>query len=518
MSKIDAKLEKLIKKYNEDCKRIAMATSININENLSDKIARRKVLEKNYTDWFAYYFPQYAKYPSAPFHKKLANLIIKNKNIRLLAEMFRSAAKSTHIDMGIPLYLYLVMGELNFMLLIGETEPKAKHLISGIQAQLAFNNRIINDYGERMGSGDWSGGDFSTSDGKRFMSLGFGQNPRGAREQAERPDYIVVDDVDSKKHVNNDRLMRESVDFITEDVWGCFDAESDGRERFVFANNNFHKNSITNRLKLYFNEVSKNNDSDTAYKVLTVNAVNNTHDFKPSWEAKTNSKYWKDKFTSMPYRSFMREYMNTHIADGAIFKHQDLQFTKPLNLAKYDSLCFYGDLSYKANADYKAMILIGKIGKHYHVLLTYLQQKSRTDCAAWLYDVYKEHGLHRYNIRYEIEGLFAMDEFVSDFDTEAQQRGVASIPVIASKRTKGDKYDRVESLTGYWERGWWFFSEKDKGKDQQTLIDQFMAFEKGSKAHDDGPDACHGALAHLNRNTRQHKATYKYENRTAMRY
>lgn len=518
MSKLDAKLEKLIRRYYDDCKRIAMATSIDINEGLKEKIARRNRLEKDYIKWFEYYFPNYAKYPSATFHKKLANLIINNKNIRLLAEMFRSAAKSTHIDMGIPLYLYLVLGELNFLLLVGETETKAKRLLSGIQAQLAYNNRIINDYGKRMGSGDWAGGDFSTSDGKRFMSLGFGQNPRGAREEAERPDYIVVDDVDSKKHVNNDRMMREGVDFIMEDIWGCFDAASGGRERFVFANNNFHSNSITNRLKKQFKEAEKNNDSDTVYKVLTVNAVNNIKEFKPSWIGKTSSKYWKDKFASMPFRSFMREYMNTHIADGAIFKHQDLQFVKPLNLGKYDSLCFYGDLSYKANADYKAMILVGKVGKHYHVLLTYLQQKSRADCAAWLYDMHELHNLHKYNIRYEIEGLFAMDEFVNDFDTEAEQRGVATIPVIASKRPKGDKYDRVESLTGYWERGWWFFSEKDKTKDQQTLIDQFMAFEKGSKAHDDGPDACHGALAHLNRDTRKHSANYKFEMRTSMKY
>ncbi len=84
------------------------------------------------------------------FHKKLAKIIIKNKRLRLLAEMFRSAGKSVHIDMGIPLFLYLVLGELHFMLLIGETEPKANKLLSGIQAQLQFNNRLKNDYGEKF--------------------------------------------------------------------------------------------------------------------------------------------------------------------------------------------------------------------------------------------------------------------------------------------------------------------------------------------------------------------------------
>ena len=49
--------------------------------------------------------------------------------------------------------------------------------------------------------------------------------------------------------------MRESVDFITEDIWGTFDADENAIERFIYANNNFHKNSITNRLKLYFKAV-----------------------------------------------------------------------------------------------------------------------------------------------------------------------------------------------------------------------------------------------------------------------
>ena len=104
----------------------------------------------------------------------------------------------------------------------------------------------------------------------------------------------------------------------------------------------------------------------------------------------------------------------------------------------------------------------------------------------------------RFNIRYMIEGLFAQDEFVNDFDTEGSNRGYF-IPVIADKRSKSDKYDRVESLSGVWERGWWKFSSTDKSNDQQVLIDQFMAFEKGSKAHDDGPDACHGATTYLNK-------------------
>lgn len=514
---------KLLADYDKHCQRIALATSVNIHENAKEKSGRIKALEKDYITWFEYYFPNYAKKKSAWFHKKLAKIITKKTRLRLLAEMYRSAGKSVHIDMGIPLYLYLAKNDLRFMLLVGETEPKAAKLLSGIQAQLQFNNRIKNDYGNKFSLGNWADGDFSTTDGVRFMSIGFGQNPRGAREQAERPDYIVVDDVDSKKSIHNDRIMREAVDYITEDIWGCFDSDEDSTERFVFANNNFNKKSITNRLKTYFNQVIKDQKEeettkgDIHFEVLTVKAVKNLTDFTPEWPEKTSAEYWRKKFEKTPYRSFMREYMHTHIEDGAIFKFEDIQYKKPFPLKQYDALCFYGDLSYKQNADYKALILVGIKGKEFHILLAYMQQKSRADCAKWLYDQYEAYHLDKFNIRYMIEGLFAMDEFVSDFDIEGEKRGYY-IPVVADKRSKADKYDRIESLSGYFERKNVFFNEEQKNADMQTLVDQFLAFEKGSQAHDDGPDAVHGAFKWLSTRNRKMRGTYKFGARVNNHY
>ena len=254
--------------------------------------------------------------------------------------MVSFSAKSVHIDMGIPLFLYLAMNDMKYMLLIGETEPKAKKLLSSLQAQLQYNQRIINDYGHRFKFGDWADGDFTTTDGVKFTSLGFGQSPRGAREGENRPDYIVVDDVDNKRHVNNDKLMREAIEFITEDVWGCFDSDEDCTDRFIYANNNFHKNSITNRLRLLFLQGIQQaaQDGDTShYYILKVCAVKNLNTFEPEWPEKNNAEYWRKKFNSTPYRSFMREYMHVHIQDGAVFKHEDIIWGQMLPLSQYDA-------------------------------------------------------------------------------------------------------------------------------------------------------------------------------------
>lgn len=527
MSSKTTKYIKLLADYEKHCQRIAKATTIDINEPEDIKRARIKRLEQDYVLWFEYYFPNFAKKRCAWFHRELARLIISNRRIRLLAEMFRSAGKSVHICMGIPLFLYLAKGDLKFMLLIGKTEKKAQQLLSGIQSQLQYNNRLKNDYGDKYQQGNWAEGDFTTTDGIKFMSLGFAQDCRGVREQGERPDYIACDDVDGKKHLNNDRIMVEFLDYLTEDVWGCFDADDDSTERFVYANNNFHKYCLTNRLKGYFNIILKKKANDrldktrtqprhaasknpTLFKVLEVNAVKDTVNFEPAWPEKTSAAYWREKYESMPHRSFMREYMNTHISEGRIFKHEHIQYKKILPLNEYDALCFYGDLSYKDQGDYKSLVLVGQKGKEYHLILCYLRQKSRANCAKWLYDMYEQHHLQKYNIRYMIEGLFAQDEFVTDFDNEGEKRGYY-IPVRADKRPKEGKFDRVESLSGNFERLWVFFNELLKDdEDTQRLIEQFLAFEKGSLSNDDGPDSFHGATSHLNKRTHKSKSTYAF--------
>lgn len=506
---IEKRFDKILQDYDKHCQRIAQSTFININENAKDKARRLKKLESHYGDWFEYYFPEFAKVKCAPFHIRCANAIIKNKRIRYLAEWYRSAAKSVHINMGIPLFLYLAKNDLRYMLLIGETEAKAKALLSAIQAELIFNKRIKNDYGDKFQHGDWAEGDFATTDGVRFKALGFGQSPRGAREGSERPDYITTDDVDTKKHMNNDRIMRESVDYITEDIWGSFDASDDSTERYIHANNNTHKNSITNRLKQFYlqaKQKAKENETRDIFYIHTVNAVKNLDTFEPSWEAKTSAEYWQTKYNETPYRSFMREFMNTHMADGVVFKPEWIQYCKILPYNQYDSIVAYGDLSFKDNACLKSIAFVGKIGRQFHLLHLFFRQTTRPNVAIWLYDTYEDRKLEGKSVRYMFEGLFSMDMFTNDFDEEGDVRGYY-IPITPNKSPKGNKYDRIEAWSAHWERRNFFINEAEKNTaDVLLLIETMLGFEKGAEIALDGMDACEGATSEVNKSAKTERS------------
>jgi predicted phage terminase large subunit-like protein len=492
--------DKILREYDISAALVVKAATIDIHETQEEKARRIKRLEASYLLWWAYYFPSYATCESAPFHREIADAIIGNAVVNVLNDMFRGAAKSVHTMLGIPLYLALVKKELWFMLLIGENEEKAIRLLSDVQVALKHNERIKNDYGEQFKHGDWSEGSFTTKDGVHFHALGFGQDPRGLRSGEHRPDYIGCDDIDTLKRCNNDRLIREAVDYITGTLWGCFGT---GRERFVFNNNLIHKNSIMAKLielAVVAGKEAKKAGLPKTFFHFKVKAVVDD-DFTPSWPGRYTAQYWREKRIATTYRSWMREYMCTPLVDGAIFNPEWVQHKRMMPLEMYSALVMYGDLSYKDKGDYKALVLVGKTGREFHVVHAFVKQTSRAVCAAWLYDLYERRKLEGKNITYLIEGLFAQDEFVNDFDTEGDRRGYY-VPVVADKRPKDGKYDRIESMTGHFERLRVFFNETEKDNaGQVNLIDQLLAFEKGSGANDDGPDALQSAIAWLNKVT-----------------
>ena len=128
--------------------------------------------------------------------------------------------------------------------------------------------------------------------------------------------------------------MREGVEWIFEDLMGCFNETDGSVKRFVFANNNFHKNSITNRLKTQFKvqiNKARGDRQKCKFRILSVTAVKDLNTFEPNWPEKTSAAYWREKYNNTPYRSFMREYMHKHIQDGSVFRMEDMQWKKSIS-------------------------------------------------------------------------------------------------------------------------------------------------------------------------------------------
>ena len=186
--------DKLTKKealelWKQHCADVQTATTIGRGETNAQRDQRIRRVRADYGAFVDYYFPHYtmnpqtgAQTPCAPFHIKAAKEVKANKNLRAVYKWHRGAAKSTHLDIFIPLWLKCQeQREINLMVLVGKSEDNANTLLADIQAELQYNQRYINDFGEQYNSGSWEDGQFVTKDGTAFFARGRGQSPRGLR-------------------------------------------------------------------------------------------------------------------------------------------------------------------------------------------------------------------------------------------------------------------------------------------------------------------------------------------------
>ena len=90
-------------------------------------------------------------------------------------------------------------------------------------------------------------------------------------------------------------------------------------------------------------------------------------------------------------------------------------------------------------------------------------------------------------------------------DVEDEQN--RALRILFDRRAKGDKNARVMTLQSPFERGYIRFNIHKKGSSGMKLLrSQLLAFEKGSKINDDGPDALEGAIWMADNNTRRRQS------------
>lgn len=489
--------------WKEHCKRVQSITdtALMAAETPAARDKRRRRLLDNYAAFCEYYFPHYLTLRdkvtgevirtihNAPFHNEAARKVRSTPNLKAVFQWPRGHAKSTHFDIFMPLWLMFQPKRLiNFMVIVGKSEDSAIRLLGDIQAELEHNQRIIADFGRQRGSASWQDGEFKAANGVKFLACGRGQSPRGLRDRESRPDYIVIDDLDDDELCRNEKRVHDLTDWVKEALFGSLDV---GRGRFIMVGNLISKNSVL------FN-ITKT----PGVFVSVIKAVD--HNGEPVWRGKWTKEEAREYRDFVGYRAWEKEMMHNPIVDGTIFRSEWIRFKKMPKLSKYEMLVCYTDPSFKSTTsnDYKASRLWGKIGNELHLIDCYVRQDTVSGMVRWLYNLYESlpEGVA---VRFFMEANFMQDIILDEFTTEGNIRGY-QLPLLPDKRKKPEKIQRIEAISPLWERGFVFYNEALKDSpDMQVGIEQTLALERGSRVHDDAPDADEGAIWYLQRNTRQ---------------
>lgn len=502
-----AEIIKAQERWKQHCETVQSATAVNINETQAQRLARIHRLRSDYAAFVDYYFPHWTinpetgkATPCAPFHVSAANAILKDRNIKAAFQWHRGAAKSTNMDVFVPMWLMAQEHrEINVMVLVGKSEDNAKTLLGDIQAELQYNQRYIHDFGEQYNAGSWEEGEFVTRSEVAFFARGRGQSPRGLRYRSHRPDYVIVDDLDDELVESTDRVNK-LFDWLRSALFGTLDG---GRGRFIMVGNLIAKNSVLARWC----------DIKSVH-VTRVNIYDNRGNV--SWAAKWTPQEVKDIEAVVGYRAFQKEYMNNPIIEGAIFRNEWIRWGKRPVWSKFSEIVLYIDPSFKGSTknDYKAAKLWGKAGTTLYHLRAFVRQSSVAEMVRWCYDLYewtREQGIA---VRWYMEANFMQDTILDEFRREGELRGY-QLPITGDKRKKPDKFQRVEAISPLWERGFVVYDETQRDDpDMLAGIDQTLAFEKGMRGHDDAPDADEGAIWMLQRDTRTKSFTPSFGRRT----
>ena len=491
-----AEILKAQEKWKQHCETVQAATAVNISETAAQRLARIRRLRSDYAAFVDYYFPHWTVNPEtgkatpcAQFHIDAANKILKNRNLKAGFMWHRGAAKSTNMDVFVPMWLMIQEHrEINVMVLVGKSEDNAKTLLGDIQAELQYNQRYIADFGEQYNAGSWEEGEFVTRSEVAFFARGRGQSPRGLRYRSHRPDYVVIDDLDDDELVESPARVSKLFDWVRSALFGTLDG---GRGRFFMVGNLIAKNSVLAKwCEIKTVHVTRVNIYDRAGRI--------------SWAAKWAHDEVKQLEAVAGYRAFQKEYMNNPIIEGAVFKNEWIRWGKRPAWSKFSEIVLYIDPSFRGSTknDYKAAKLWGKVGTTLYHLRAFVSQCSVAEMVRWCYDLYEWARAQGIAVRWYMEANFMQDTILDEFRREGELRGY-QLPITGDKRKKPDKFQRVEAISPLWERGFVIYDESQRDDpDMLAGIDQTLAFEKGMRGHDDAPDADEGAIWILQRDTR----------------
>lgn len=464
------------------------------NESKAQQLKRKARAVKDYNFFVQTYFPHYCTdkstgqlIPCAGFHIKAARFILDNPQLMALFIWPRGHAKSTHMGVFIPMWLKIQpKPTIHSLVLAGKSEDSAIRLLSDLQAELQYNQLYEHDFGQQFKAGSWAVGEFTTRDGVSFHAIGRGQSPRGLRDRQNRPDYIICDDLDDDELCRNPSRVQTATEWTREALMGTFGAEGG---RFMMVGNFISKCSILANIM-----------ETPGVHVSRVNVYDK--DGNPAWP-----EYWtrdriEKKRIQVGFRSFEKEYMNNPITLGAVFRQEDIVFGPMLpRLQQYVQLICYTDPSWKATkqADYKATMLVGKTKTgEYHVLKAFADQTSVSNMIEWYYSIEK-YVDGRVPVYYYMEANMLQELLLEEVRKQGVARGHI-IPIKKDSRKKPEKFARIEAMQPLFEQHLVIFNQDEKDSPgMQVLVAQLLATERGSRMHDDAPDALESAIWMIDR-------------------
>ena len=444
---------------------------------INDRDVRREVTKESHSYFLPVYLSEYIKYESAPFHREMIDLTEQTDCKLTTVVAFRGSGKSTIFSLSYPIWAILGKQQKKFILIISQTQIKARQMLHNIKNELEKNDLLKSDLGPfEEPKDEWQSSSIVIPKyDARIMVLSVDQSMRGIRHKSHRPDLIICDDVEDISSTKTQDSRDKTFDWFTSEIVPAGDIDT----KIIVIGNLVHDDSLMMRLR----EKIENKDIDGIFKAYPI--IN--QDGKCLWEEKFSTPESLEKLRKevISTQAWEREYLLKIIPD-------DSQIIDPLWIRQYFSLprdmhalgIYVGvDLAISKDhrADYTAIVPVlvyEKKSKLYLYILPEIVHERLNfieTCHQIRFLNLSLESKYKMTPRFVIEKVAYQDAIIQQLDKDGLD--VEGVVPLGSKR------ERLQLTTpALSERQILFPNENSK-----ELIQELVHF--GSEKHDDLADA-----------------------------
>lgn len=467
-------------KYKED---IARATPVDRNMTAAEREKHREYLEKHPIEWIKFFFPNYAKYEFADFQKKAIRRIIAHDEWFEVLSWSRELAKST-VTMFIVMNLTLT-GRKKNVILTSNSKDNAVRLLDPYRANLEANGRIMAYYGKQELPGSWTEDEFTTKWKVSFRALGAGQSPRGSRNEAIRPDVLLVDDFDTDEDTKNPDIIQKRWDWWENALYPTRSISEP--TLVIFCGNIIAKDCC----------VVRAGEMADSWDIVNIRDKNGFS----TWPEKNSEEDIDRTLSKISKKAAQGEYFNNPISVGEVF--ENIAYGKVPALSKFKFLVVYGDPAPgeskgKKGKSFKTVSLCGKLGGRLYVIKTFLAQALNAEFIDWYVRMLEFVG-GKTNVYCYMENNKLQDPFFQQvfkpLVAKVRREQKIALFIRGDEEKKTDKATRIEAnLEPLNREGNLILNEAERDNPHmKELEDQFKLFTLTMRYPADGPDAVEGA-------------------------
>lgn len=455
------------------------STPFSLSETKPEQLKRMARLEKNPEEWFRFYFPNFCTSEPAPFHKKATKRLMSHPEWYEVRAWSRELAKSSRSMMEI-CYLALT-GQIHNVLLVSNSHDNATDLLLPFKAFFEANQRVEHDYGQQQREGSWKADKFTIRKGCAFRAIGWGESPRGTRNNEKRPDFILIDDIDTDEECRNEDIMRNKVNWIEQALICTRSISSPTR---VLVNGNIIHEQCA---------VKAMGDKADVFDIVNIR----DKDGHSSWPQKNSEEQIDRVLNAISYESGQKEYFNNPMDGADTFKQLTDGRVPELGSC---SVIIYADPSTsnkdKTAGSDKAVGIIAKNKQNYYIVKCALDTMSNSRFVDCLFDFYSyavEH--HAREVRVFIENNTLQDPFYEQVLLPLIYQHSTFLPVTPDTRRKPEKWSRIEGTLEPINRlGHLIFNEREASEpNMMRLKAQFRNASRKSRKLD-GADMVEGGV------------------------